>query len=561
MTAFYLTSLGLHRNPFPPTPDAQCYFYTAHLDAELAEVAHCIEARKGFMLVTGEVGLGKSTFVRRLLDIVEPKGAVVAMVFNTFLQDRELLSTINHDFGIPPQASMALDMAALNTFLLKQAEEGKPCVLVIDDAQNLSHESLELIRLLCNLETDQEKLLQIILAGQPELLVTLNQNNLRQLKSRIVKHVHLENLSLDEVGRYFDFRLTEAGSAGRLTLDPAACRILHRISGGNLRHIHLILDRCLYGLVATRGQVVTTALVKGAIKETRIGALPGKATSLHFSRRLAWPLALATIVGIGGAGVAAWASGYLPAWNADPVQIQNQAQAQAQTQTQTQTQARVQATATDSAQTALQASASSASAPVPVPVPSAAPEQALQSSPVSSAPTPPVPHAAPAVATVAKVATAAAVVAGNTPAAAPTPAQSTNDANLCLKKLTQHIATAEIRTARIPDALVTRLSDQPSTCLYHTTEGAWISWKPRLRAAELLSPPPNEAVRWVQIKLSSHGLFDKTLVGGRFGPITRQSLANFQARHGLEASGEPDDLTLLLLETDDDKRTLSAPRG
>lgn len=519
MTAFYLTSLGLHRNPFPPTPDAQCYFYTSHLDVELAEAAHCIEARKGFMMVTGEVGLGKSTFVRRLLDIIESKGASVALVFNTFLQDRELLSTINHDFGIAPQASMALDMAALNDFLLKQAEKGKPCVLVIDDAQNLSHESLELIRLLCNLETDQEKLLQIVLAGQPELLDTLNQNNLRQLKSRIVKHVHLESLSLDEVGRYFDFRLTEAGSAGRLRLDPAACRLLHQVSGGNLRHIHLILDRCLYGLVATRGQVVTPALVKGAIAETRIGARRGAGASSR--RRWVLPVAWTAFLGLAGAGVVAWAGGYLPEWESKG--------------------------SVPTAAVAL-STAPVPSAHIPTAVPVAVPPSPLPAVPEQT-------QSVQAMQSMSHPSTVSPSTAAMTVADAP------NDANSCLKKLTQHASSAEVRTAHIPETLVAYFSTQPAVCMYHTHQGTWLSWQPRLRAAELLSPPPNESVRWVQMRLASLGLFDKTLVGGRFGPITRKALASFQTHYGLESSGEPDDLTLLLLETDDDKRTLPAPRG
>lgn len=569
MAAIHLTTLGLHRNPFPPAPDAQCYFYTPQLDVELAEVAHCIEARKGFMLITGEVGLGKSTFVRRLLDIVESKGATVALVFNTFLQDRELLSAINHDFGITAQANMALDMAALNAFLLQQAEEGKPCVLVIDDAQNLSQESLELVRLLCNLETDQEKLLQIVLAGQPELLETLNQNNLRQLKSRIVKHVHLKSLSLLETGRYFDFRLTEAGSAGRLTLDPTACRLLHRVSGGNLRQIHLILDRCLYGLVATRSHVITPKLIKAAIKETRIRANPERRLpALHAlrqtaGRRIRLSLAVAGLVGISGAGVAAWANGYLPGWEAKEAKEINKSP---------------QRLADQPAQRSLPpvVSTNASKATVSTPATPAAPS----ASPTASPSAPQLATALVDTKTAADSVTSAPAEnpadsqaspplqlasLNPAPASPPSPAHAFNDAASCLQKLSAHPAytSTDVKTARIPQALVEHFSHQPTTCVYYLDadgKDAWLSWLPQLRTVELVSPPPNEAVRQVQLQLAAQGVFDETQAIGWLGPMTRKALAEFQQRNALTASGEPDDLTLLLLETRHDRQHSSTPR-
>ena len=195
----HLADLGLVRNPFPPTPDAWCYFSTPRLEEHMVELAHCVLSRKGFCLLTAEVGIGKSTLVRRLIFDLAPQGVVSAFVFNTFLQGPDLLAAVLQDFGLQSAGSMSADIAELNAFLLKNHQEGKTCLLVIDDAQNLSEDSLELVRLLCNLETDQEKLLQILLAGQPELEAALSQHNLRQLRSRIVKHARLQGLSSTEM--------------------------------------------------------------------------------------------------------------------------------------------------------------------------------------------------------------------------------------------------------------------------------------------------------------------------------------------------------------------------
>lgn len=262
--------LGLTRNPFPPTPDASSYFFTEALESNFYEVLHCLQARKGFVLLTGEVGLGKSTFVRWLLDTLPPEETRTALVFNTFLQGEALLSAILRDFGLAPGVDMDEALARLNLFLIAQHQMDRICLLVIDDAQNLEPASLELIRLLCNLETDQEKLLQILLAGQPELEVMLDSISLRQLKSRVVKHARLSGLPADEVSRYFEVRIAAAGAEGRFCLRPSAARLLHRATGGNLRRLHLLLDRCLYGLAAQGREAIDSALVRAAINDIAI---------------------------------------------------------------------------------------------------------------------------------------------------------------------------------------------------------------------------------------------------------------------------------------------------
>lgn len=261
-------ALGLVRNPFPPTPDAGSYFFTPQLEEEFAEIFHCIEARKGFVLLTGEVGLGKSTLVRRLLDTLPEGKCHSALILNTFLQGSALLSAIQVDFGLPPTESLEQGLSQLTDFLLKQHQKNNISLLVIDDAQNLSIESLELVRLLCNLETAQEKLLQIFLVGQPELEQTLEQTQLRQLKSRIVKHTRLTGLKREELACYFDFRINASQAKNKLSIQPTAVDKLHQVTKGNLRQIHLILDRCLYGLVTTKQTEIDVRLLGRAIDDT-----------------------------------------------------------------------------------------------------------------------------------------------------------------------------------------------------------------------------------------------------------------------------------------------------
>lgn len=289
--ASHLQTLGLERAPFPPTPDAAAWFRTTRLEGALVEAAHCLRTRAGFVLLTGEVGTGKSTFLRRLLHELDGEGMATSMVFNTFLQGPDLLAAVLRDFGLRTGRSPAANIEVLNRFLVKRWQEQTTCVLVIDDAQNLSIESLELLRLLTNLESGQEKLLQIVLSGQPELRANLDEPRIRQLTSRICKHVHLDVMDADEVGRYVGFRLAAAGNpAPGIQLDDDAVAVLHRASGGNARRIHLIMDRCLYGLYgrAPEDRRINAALVRAAASEAGARPLP---------RRRRLPLALAASIG------------------------------------------------------------------------------------------------------------------------------------------------------------------------------------------------------------------------------------------------------------------------
>jgi type II secretory pathway predicted ATPase ExeA/peptidoglycan hydrolase-like protein with peptidoglycan-binding domain len=272
----HLLSLGFTRNPFPQTPDADCYFRTEKLAQQSSEAFHCLTAGKGFVLLTGEVGTGKSTFLRTLMDDLLEHHCSVSFVFNTFLQGRDLLLALNRDFGLTPGVDLAEDIDKLNHYLIERYAEGKCCVLVIDDAQNLDSSSLELLRLLSSLETRQTKLLQIVLSGQPELVGLLQKTETRQLASRIVQHIQLHPLSRVECERYVNFRISRAGTDGRIVISSLANYFLHWFSKGNPRRIHTIMDRCLYGVRAGANQEISVQLIlmgarEGGIKNKEVG--------------------------------------------------------------------------------------------------------------------------------------------------------------------------------------------------------------------------------------------------------------------------------------------------
>lgn len=266
----HLQALGFHRNPFPQTPDADCYFRTDEIAQHSLEAFHCLRAGKGFVLMTGEVGTGKSTFLRSLMDELHHADCAVSFVFNTFLQGRDLLLALNRDFGLAPGSDFAQDIDLLNHYLIEQYAAGRCCVLVIDDAQNLNSESLELLRLLSNLETRQNKLLQIVLSGQPELLDLLEKKEIRQLTSRIVQHIQRWPFTREECERYVNFRISKAGNDGRIVLSKMANWALHWYSKGNPRKIHAIMDRCLYGIAPGLKQTIGLGLLTSGVREVGV---------------------------------------------------------------------------------------------------------------------------------------------------------------------------------------------------------------------------------------------------------------------------------------------------
>lgn len=247
----YLKQLGFENNPFPVVPDANDYFVTPALQVLIYELLFAVSERKGFAVVTGEVGLGKSTLSRFLIKRFENEAISYAMIFNSSLQEEDLLDAIMHDFELPiVEGSIQDKLEQFNKFLLLQTAQGRNCVLIVDDAQNLSVKSLETLRLLSNLETEQKKLIQILLVGQGELNDTLNSNELRQLKSRINVYRQLQPLNKDEHRAYIAYKLGQS-SGVKPQLNTAAFKAVYRYTGGNLRQTNLILDRVLISLVGS----------------------------------------------------------------------------------------------------------------------------------------------------------------------------------------------------------------------------------------------------------------------------------------------------------------------
>jgi len=265
----HLDKLKLLRNPFPMAPDASNYFLSSIMREHLVEILHCIDARMGFILITGDVGIGKTTLSRYLLKELDTREISAAIVLNTFLQGESLLGAINRDYGINDKSGMEQKIAALNAFFLDRFMQGKNCVIMVDDAQNLSLESLELIRQISNLETEQKKLVQIVLIAQPEILDTLARRDIRQLNSRIALTVRMPNLSRHDLGDYIQFRLDQAGGNTGIRLSPLALRILYRETHGFPRRVNLMMDRCLYAVAAHNKRLINASLMHKAASEFR----------------------------------------------------------------------------------------------------------------------------------------------------------------------------------------------------------------------------------------------------------------------------------------------------
>jgi len=269
----YLESFGLRFNPFPVAPDVENFFLSQNIDLLINEIVHGIVARKGFMVLTGEIGLGKTTISRKILGILDKKGVETSLVFHTSYQDAALLKEINRDFGLKDEDLQLGDqMTILNTFLLDQNRQGKNCAIIIDDAQNLNRKSLELVRMISNLETDQHKLVQILLIGQPELVEKLNSPDLRQLKSRIIVRGETRPLNIGELKDYLLFKLNAAGNHGKTTVKNSAVKKIHRLSRGNFRQINTLMDRCLYAAFIRN----TTEINKGIVKEAYADLSPDR---------------------------------------------------------------------------------------------------------------------------------------------------------------------------------------------------------------------------------------------------------------------------------------------
>ena len=267
----YNSYFGFPESPFNVTPDPR-FFYTNPVYQEaFAALRYGIEAKKGFTVITGEVGTGKTTLLRKLMRNLGDTIHSV-FIFNTLLSFPELLQLILHDLSIAPrEPSKVAMLQELNDYLIKQLKQGHVVSVLVDEAQNLSDEALEGLRLLSNLETDQDKLLQIVLMGQPELKAKLDQPGLRQLKLRVAFQCQLAPLKDEETGPYIDFRLRAVGYTGKDLFQPDAVQQIAFYSQGIPRLINIICDNALLNAYAESKKIVSAHMIQEVGRDLRLG--------------------------------------------------------------------------------------------------------------------------------------------------------------------------------------------------------------------------------------------------------------------------------------------------
>jgi type II secretory pathway predicted ATPase ExeA len=272
----YKEFFGLRANPFNVNPDPRYLFLTRHTEEALACLTYGIQSRKGFVLLTGEVGTGKTTLINKLLEWLRLQQVATAFVFNSRLNVPQFLDYMMTDFGIPVESeSKSQILQRLYNWLLDRYRAGETAVLIVDEAQNLSEEVLEEIRMLTNLETFTEKLLQIVLVGQPELEVKLKQPQLRQLRQRLTLRAKTHPLSLEETKAYIQQRLRIAGSKGEQIFEPEALLAIHRDSQGIPRVVNLICEHCLVSAFVDQKKTVSADVVESVSRDFDLRDEPG----------------------------------------------------------------------------------------------------------------------------------------------------------------------------------------------------------------------------------------------------------------------------------------------
>lgn len=266
----YNEFFGLKESAFNVNPDPRYLFLTPVMQEALAGLAYGVQRCKGIILLTGEVGTGKTTLLNQLMDWLQQNQAATAFIFNTRLSVEDLFNYILTDFGISCASRAKSDMLIrLNTWLLDRyvAGEPEPAVLIVDEAQNLSLELLEEIRLLTNLETSSEKLLQIVLSGQPELEWKLRDPKLRQLRQRITLRYRTSQLSLSETLSYIEERLRIAGAKGEPIFPPEAIESIHEYSRGVPRVINVLCEHALINAFAGNQKRVSVDLIHDVARD------------------------------------------------------------------------------------------------------------------------------------------------------------------------------------------------------------------------------------------------------------------------------------------------------
>ena len=274
----YKKFFGLKENPFNVTPDPRYLYSTPHTEEALACLTYCVQGRKGFVLLTGDVGTGKTTLLNKLLEWLRQEQVATAFVFNPRLNTLQFLDYMMSDFGVNCETRLKSQvLVQLNHWLLERYRAGGTAVLIVDEAQNLSPEVLEEIRLLTNLETSTEKLLQIVLSGQQELELRLRQPEFRQLRQRITLRCKTHPLTLEETRNYVVTRLRVAGNQGRQIFAAEAIDAIHHYSEGIPRVINVICEDALINAFADQKPTVGRAIVETVARELELDIYPPSA--------------------------------------------------------------------------------------------------------------------------------------------------------------------------------------------------------------------------------------------------------------------------------------------
>ncbi len=294
----YLDYYGFKEKPFTITPNPRFIYLSKNHKEVFAHLLYGVQHHAGFIEVTGEVGTGKTTVLRTLLNELDEESYRIALILNPCLSSYELLRTISREYGLHGEESSIADLLEhLNRFLLEQHRQGRTVVLVIDEAQNLDPQVLEQIRLLSNLETETDKLIQIVLVGQPELGKLLEKPELRQLSQRVTVRYHLMPMDFQDTKAYIEHRLTIAGFHRAAVFTEGALKKIFAISGGYPRVINIVCDRALLIGYTEGRRELSTAMIRTAISEIRSNQRS------RWGSRTAWAVTA-------GAGVLLLAAGF-----------------------------------------------------------------------------------------------------------------------------------------------------------------------------------------------------------------------------------------------------------
>ncbi len=274
--AIYNAYFGLSQNPFNISPDPHFLYRSPQHEEALANLIYGVRSRKGFIVLTGEVGTGKTTMLECLRDYLDSQRIEFAFIFNSRITPDQFFEMVAYDFDLQCDRKSKTDVLfALHQLLVNQAERGRTCVLIVDEAHNLEWDVLEEIRLLGNLENRQGKLLQVVLSGQPELDRKLDAPNLRQLKQRIVLRCSLNPLELEETAAYIDTRMARAGMPHQTVFPPDLIQEIHYRSRGLPRLINLICDNLLVTAFAMEQKVCTLDMLEEVCQDLRLD-YPGR---------------------------------------------------------------------------------------------------------------------------------------------------------------------------------------------------------------------------------------------------------------------------------------------